>query len=312
MKDGAFGPGGRHLSVMIPTFNCAAYLGATLQSLRDQGLDQAQVEVVDDGSRDDPEAVVAGFGDMAVSFHRHEHNVGMVANFNACIERAERPWVHILHGDDLVLAGAYSNFAALLARLPHCRAAFARVVTVDEQGRWRGTSPVLGEGTDGELAYSTPRWGLTPVQFAGVVFQRAAADEVGRFDASLSHTADWDLWWRLARGYPIAYSNLCLGAYRQFDGNDTSTLRRSASNLRQSLDQLNRIAMADDRHDRAVYWTLFEHAVHQTRGFASEWSPLREHLKVLASFPAVVPRTRAIARMGVAYVAEHAGRSSGR
>jgi glycosyltransferase involved in cell wall biosynthesis len=294
---------------MIPTFNCAAYLGATLRSLRDQGLDQSQIVVVDDGSLDDPEAVVARFGDVVVSFHRHERHIGMVANFNACIERAERRWVHILHGDDLVLPGAYANFSSLLARFSHCRAAFARVVTVDEQGRWRGTSPVLGDAADGELAYSTPRWGLTPVQFAGVVFEHAAADEVGRFDSSLSHTADWDLWWRLARRFTVAYSNLCLGAYREFDGNDSSTLRRTAGNLRQSLDQLNRIAAADDRRDRAVYWTLFEHAVHQTRGFAGEWAPLWAHLKVLASFPAVVPRGRAIARMGVAHVAERAARS---
>ncbi len=296
---------------MVPTFNCAAYLGDTLHSLRDQGLDQAQIEVVDDASTDDPEKVVAEVGGGSVGFHRHERNVGMVANFNACIERAERPWVHILHADDMVMPDAYSAFDGLLGRFPASRAAFARVVTVDDEGRWRGTSPVLGEGFDGELAYSTPRWGLTPVQFAGVVFQRAAADEIGRFDMSLSHTADWDMWWRLARRYPVAYSNHCLGAYREFEGNDTSSLRRSAGNLRQSLDQLDRIATADGRHDRAVYWPLFQHAVHQARSFAGDGPAMLAHLRILARFPTVVPRNRAMARMGVAHVARLITRSGG-
>jgi glycosyltransferase involved in cell wall biosynthesis len=307
----AFGAGGRDLSVMIPTFNSAGYLGATLSSLHDQGIGQAQVEVVDDASRDDPEAVVARLGAGQVTFHRHERNIGMVANFNACIERAERPWVQILHGDDLVLPDGYAGFDHLLGQFPHCRAAFARVVTIDQLGRWQGTSAVLGEGFEGELGYSTLEWGLAPVQFAGVVFQRAAADEAGRFDPSLSHCADWDMWWRLARRFPVAYTNQCLAAYRVFEGNDSSALRRSAENLRQSLSQLNRIAAADDRHDRAVYWPLFQHSVHQARRFAGDRASLLAHLKLLASFPRVVPRSRAIARMSVAHAAERFDSSIG-
>lgn len=303
MIDGALGPGGRDLSVMIPTFNCAGYLGAALASLRHQGLDHAQVEVVDDASSDDPESEVGRVRWRQVDFHRHDH-IGMVANFNACIARAQRPWVHILHGDDMVLPGAYARFDDLLGRLPHCRAAFGRVVIVDEQDRWRATSPLLGDGRDGELVYSTPQWGTTPVQFAGIIFQRAAAEAVGGFDRSRSHTADWDLWWRLTRRFPVAYSNHCLGAYRQFDGNDTAKLRRDAANLRQSLEQLNHIAATDGRHDRAVYWPLFQDSLIQARRFAGNRVALWAHLRLLASFPPVVPRTRAVARLLLSQVTE--------
>ncbi len=48
-------------SVMIPTFNCAAYLAQTLRSVlsQDPGPQEMQIEVIDDVStRDDPEAVV--------------------------------------------------------------------------------------------------------------------------------------------------------------------------------------------------------------------------------------------------------------
>ena len=301
MTDEAFGPGGRRLSVMIPTHDNAAFLGATLSSLRHQGIHDAQIEVVDDASSDDPEAVVAQVALAGAKFHRHDCNLGMVANFNACIERAQRPWVHILHGDDAVLPGAYRSFNRLLSAFPNCRAGFARVVSMDDQGRWRGVSPVLGPGLEGELVYAPSRWGLTPVQFAGVVFQRAAADDVGRFDQTLSHTADWDLWWRLARRFPIAYSNQCLGAYREFEGNHSSGLRRGAGNLRQGLAQVNRIAAADDRRDRALYWPLFAHAVQQARSMSADRRSLLAHVKVLASFPPVVPRGRAIARMVVAH-----------
>ncbi|MGQ0615833.1 MAG: glycosyltransferase family 2 protein [Acidimicrobiia bacterium] len=305
MSDG-FGPGGRDLSIMVPVHDCAGYLGVTLESLARPHLGQAHIEVLDDCSSDDPAAVVAALGGGRVGYHRHDRNVGMVANFNACIARAQRPWVHILHGDDFVLPGAHDELGRLLERHPASRVLFARSVTVDELGRWRGTSAVLGAGEDGALGYSTRQWGLNPVQFAGVVFQRAAAEEVGGFDPGLAHTADWDLWWRLARSCPAAYTNRCLGAYRETGGNHTSTLRRSADNLHQCVEQLARIvaADADVDADREMYWPLFEHAVHQARSFAGDGEAVRAHLRVLARFPRTVPRTRAILRVAVAHAAE--------
>ena len=53
------GQRGENVSVMVPTYNCAALLRETLQSLKDQGesLADAQIEVIDDVStKDDPEA----------------------------------------------------------------------------------------------------------------------------------------------------------------------------------------------------------------------------------------------------------------
>ena len=97
-------------SVMIPTYNCAEYLGQTLQSVLAQGLgpDLMHIEVVDDCSnKDDPEAVVNAVGRGRVEFHRKPKNAGAIANFNTCLERSRGRYVHILHGDDTVLNGYY-------------------------------------------------------------------------------------------------------------------------------------------------------------------------------------------------------------
>src|SRR5580704_17822873 len=86
-------PGARRprWSVMIPTFNCAQYLGQTLNSVmrQDPGPDQMEIEVVDDCStKDDPETVVREAGKGRVMFHRKPKNAGATANFNTCIERS--------------------------------------------------------------------------------------------------------------------------------------------------------------------------------------------------------------------------------
>ena len=63
---------------MIPTYNCAGYLRETLASVLAQGPgpDQMQIEVVDDCSTDDPQAIVDELAPTRVSFHQQPENRG--------------------------------------------------------------------------------------------------------------------------------------------------------------------------------------------------------------------------------------------
>lgn len=302
MIRGPLGAGGADLSIMIPTYNCAGYLERTLASLAEQGVDNAQVEVVDDCSTDDdPEAVVRRFGPGWVGFHRQPRNLGLVGNFNSCIGRADRRWVHLLHGDDLVLPGAYAAFADLVLRHPASGVVFGRSVMIDEDDVWDGLTKVLGPRTDGELVYDPYRWALNPVQFAGIIFRREAAVAVGAFDDRYTHAADWDLWWRLAKGFPAAYTNLCLGGYRRFQGSHTSTLVKTASNLREGLRLVREIAAAEPQAGPGLFAPLFGLTVDQARRNSSDTRAMAAHLRLLASFPPGVPRARKITRMGLAW-----------
>jgi len=302
MIRGPLGTGGADLSIMIPTYNCAAYLEHTLGSLVGQGLDQAQVEVVDDCStEDDPEEVVHRCGAGWVGFHRQPRNLGLVGNFNACIGRAERPWVHLLHGDDIVLPGAYAAFADLLGRHPDSGVIFGRSVMIDETGVWDGLTKVLGPGLDGELVYDPFRWALNPVQFAGIIFRRDSALAVGAFDDRYAHAADWDLWWKLAKGFPAAYTNQCLGGYRRFQGSHTSTLVKTAGNLREGLRMVEQIAAAEPQAGPRLFAPLFGLTVDQARRNSSDTRAMLAHLRLMASFPTGVPRARKMTRMALAW-----------
>ena len=104
-------------SVMIPAFNCAGFLPEALRGVlaQDPGPDAMQIEVIDDHSADDPEAVVQDIGRGRVAFHRQPRNVGITQNFHACIARARGRLVHLLHGDDYVLEGFYARMEQAFA-----------------------------------------------------------------------------------------------------------------------------------------------------------------------------------------------------
>jgi glycosyltransferase involved in cell wall biosynthesis len=87
------GQHGEQLSIVVPTYNCARWLGDTLRSLQAQGprLNDAEIVVMDDHSTtDDPEAVVREVWGDRVAFVRHPQNLGPTRNFNACLDRARR------------------------------------------------------------------------------------------------------------------------------------------------------------------------------------------------------------------------------
>src|SRR4051794_30643990 len=88
-------------SVMIPTYECGAYVGATIESVIRQASpgNGMEIVVVDDHSvQDDIERVVADAGNGRVSFVRQPANVGHVRNFNECLRLARGHLIHLLHG----------------------------------------------------------------------------------------------------------------------------------------------------------------------------------------------------------------------
>jgi len=224
-------------SVMIPTFNCAKYLRQTLESVlaQDTGPAQMQIEVVDDSSTlDDPEAVVRQVGGARVTFHRKTCNEGAIANFNTCIERSRGHLVHILHGDDYVLPGFYSRFAKEARDHSDVSAFFARCQIVEEDG----TLELLTK----RLQYlETPGWQTgelfdhNDLATPGVVMRRSFYENHGGFFPSLIHCADWEMWVRAIQEGGALFINEPLAAYRFFQGNDTSRLRRTGETFRDNL-----------------------------------------------------------------------------
>jgi glycosyltransferase involved in cell wall biosynthesis len=181
---------------MIPTYNCAHYLESSLKSVlvQDVGPEDMQIEVVDDCStKDDPEAVVKDIGGTRVSFFRQPKNYGNSANFISCIQRARGHWVHILHGDDMVLPGFYRRLREAFKTEPTIGAAFCRHIYIEEDDNWRLLSP-LERRTPGILSHWLERIAvMSLIQPPSIVVKRQVYEELGGFHPELSVGEDWEM-----------------------------------------------------------------------------------------------------------------------
>jgi len=204
-------------SVMIPTYNCARYLGQTLASVlaQDPGPNDMQIEVIDDHStRDDPEAVAREVGRGRVSFYQQPQNVGHVRNFETCLQRARGHLIHQLHGDDYVREGFYQRLGAAFAARPEIGAAYCRQIITDEDDHWRFISG-LERQTSGLIDDWITCLIVRPqIQTPAVVVRRSVYEALGGFDRRLLYNEDIEMWARIAAHDPVWYEVQPLAVYR--------------------------------------------------------------------------------------------------
>jgi glycosyltransferase involved in cell wall biosynthesis len=90
------------ISVVIPSYNHAEFIGAAMRSVWTQSLSDLQLVVVDDGSRDDSRERILANADARLRTH-FQANAGAHAALNRGIELADpqAPYIAILNSDDV-------------------------------------------------------------------------------------------------------------------------------------------------------------------------------------------------------------------
>lgn len=101
-------------SVIIPVYNRADVLADAIQSVLAQSLQDFEIVVVDDGSRDNPRAVAESFADPRIRFHAQANGGGGAAR-NAGIDLARGRYVAFLDSDDRYLPAHLETMRDLLA-----------------------------------------------------------------------------------------------------------------------------------------------------------------------------------------------------
>lgn len=222
------------VSVIIPAYNAAAFIGETLDSVYAQTFSDFEVIVVNDGSPDteDLERALKRFP-PSLRYLKQE-NSGAAAARNRGIRAATGEFVAFLDADDTWLPSFLEKQVGVLDR------EHADVVWAD--ARLYGESPLAGR-TFMEIQPSFSE--VTPenllavkvtVLTSTVVARRQPILEVGLFDFELRRGQDFELWLRLARhGCRFVYQEEVLAQRRlvedSLSGGVMSQLQRTLTVL---------------------------------------------------------------------------------
>jgi glycosyltransferase involved in cell wall biosynthesis len=208
------------VSIIIPCYNAARTLPATLASARAQSLREIEIIAVDDGSTDTTGAVLA---DVAKAEPRitivRRSNGGLAAARNTGIDAARGDVIALLDADDVIdpdyLARHVANLEAHALDL-----SYARVRYIDADGRPTGksTRPPLAGLKAEDFLVSNPCT-------AFLVFRRDLIARVGAFDPAYRRLEDQEWLFRAVhRGATLRGVDATLAGYRITPGSLSSNV----------------------------------------------------------------------------------------
>lgn len=123
------------VSVIIPAYNCAKYIPQAIDSALAQEV-PLEVIVIDDGSSDGLEAVLAAYGE-AVRYSKNERNIGAAQSRNRGVSLARGEYIAFLDADDYWAPGKLAKQLAAMARTGSVLCSTAREL-MDADGNLTG------------------------------------------------------------------------------------------------------------------------------------------------------------------------------
>jgi glycosyltransferase involved in cell wall biosynthesis len=206
------------VTLAVPSYNQGRFIGNALASIFAQDL-PVEVFVADAGSIDSSVDIIRQYENQLAGWRSHPDR-GQAAAINEGIARGSAPYVGWLNSDDMLLEGGLKRLVERLEQRPQAPAAYGKVWNhMETSGEQR---PVWVE------PFSERRLALRCiVSQPGALIRRSAWEAVGGLDVSLRLAIDYDLWWRLYKGFaPLEFVDTYVALNRDHAETKTNTQRR--------------------------------------------------------------------------------------
>lgn len=197
-------------SVVIPLYNKAHFVGATLAGVLAQSFEDYEVIVVNDGSTDDSEAKVLAVADSRIRYVKTE-NRGVSSARNLGISLAKGMFVAFLDADDYWYPDYLQEISTKIHIFPE-QQVFATAIEFEHQGQTSKAVYSLNVDKECQLVdYFSASLKQSILFTSASVFQRGVFERVGLFDEAIKRGEDIDLWVRIGLHYSILFiSKICV------------------------------------------------------------------------------------------------------
>jgi glycosyltransferase involved in cell wall biosynthesis len=207
-----------HVAVIVPCYNYGHYLVECIKSIVSQDGVSIKVLIIDDASTDESFLVAERLSERLpqVSAVRHERNRGHIATYNDGLSQADSDYVALLSADDLLAAGSLARATALMDDYPSTGMTYGRPMNFVD-------SPM----PDGRRVWAWSVWaghrwidsqckrGLGIIYSPEAVVRTSVQHEVGYYSGDLPHSADLEMWLRIASVSDIGRVHGPVQAYRR-------------------------------------------------------------------------------------------------
>lgn len=225
------------ISVCMPAYNGAAFLPASIQSVLRQDYGNFELLIVDDCSTDRTPALASSYGtnDPRVRVERNRKNLGLVGNWNRCVELARGDWIKFVFQDDAIAPNCLSTMLRAVTVSGRPFAICRRYVEVSEQAseeakayfrsemtlsRILGRSASLDADDVTDLVADHAMHNIFGEPTAALYHRKVLS--VGPFDARLVQLCDYEYWTRIGTNFGLDFVDETLATFRVHGASTTA------------------------------------------------------------------------------------------
>jgi glycosyltransferase involved in cell wall biosynthesis len=219
------------VSIIIPAYNCAQYLGETIRSVLNQEFNDLEIIIVNDGSFDNTGEIAKSFGSPVRVIE--QDNAGVCAARNRGLAEAKGEFIALMDHDDFWFKNKLSNQVDILNNHPEAAVVFSNfywwhpqsdgqhIIPADTLALSR--TPGFDESFCGWIYHKMlfDSWVLTSTALA----RKEVFEKCGGFDEKLPYSEDWDFWLRVSRDFQFLKTRQTTTLYRQHHNQGSRVVR---------------------------------------------------------------------------------------
>lgn len=186
------------ISIITPSFNQGAFIGATIDSVLNQDYPGLEYLVVDGGSKDSTLDVLSSYGDRL--YWISEPDTGQSNAINKGWRRTNGEIVSWLNSDDVLYPGALEAVGSYFSNHPDIDLLYGDCDFLDEAGGIIERYPAEAHDFH-KLVVTTVNYIPQPATF----MRRKLLQQVGYLDEELQYVMDLDYWLRAGIHHEFTY-----------------------------------------------------------------------------------------------------------
>lgn len=210
-------------SIIIPTWNRAAFLNLAVKSVIDQSFLDWELIIVDDGSTDNTKELASTFTDPRIRYQWQENRERGAAR-NTGISVASGKFITFLDSDDLLFSNHLEHARNCIMEISGCRV-FCSSYQID---RGKDKLNIIHQASINQDIISGNSLSCRGVFIEISVAQKFKFSE----DREMSGLEDWELWLRLAARFPFAVDPVITSSLVQHDNRSVINITPEALEIK--------------------------------------------------------------------------------
>ena len=196
------------VSIILPVYNGIKYLPQSVESILGQDFIDFEFLILDDCSTDGSWKWLQSLQDERVSLFRNEQNRGLFYNLNFLIKKSKAGIIKLWSQDDVMYPNCIGAIVAFHRQYPQIGFSYTGRDYIDALGnnlniqQQDDTPEIISSVLHARIAFFT---GSIAGNIANVAINKSALDNTGLFNEQMKISADFEMWVRLAKNYPVGF-----------------------------------------------------------------------------------------------------------